>query len=95
MKAKILFKLAAIIIIALSLVQACKKDTPLPHNPYDDIIRDDTTVNEIPVDSLTITYVHTRLLLSKCALPGCHVGNFEPDFARRNLHTQPWYMPLS
>lgn len=80
MKTKILFKLAAIITIALSLVQACKKDTPLPHNPYDDITRDDTTANEIPVDSLTITYVHTKLLLSKCALPGCHVGNFEPDF---------------
>ncbi|MFN8285297.1 MAG: hypothetical protein U0V74_01015 [Chitinophagales bacterium] len=67
-------------VLCIAIVQSCKKDSPLPHNPYDDIVRDDTTANEIPVDSLTITYVHKKLLATRCALPGCHVGNFEPDF---------------
>ena len=64
----------------LLTLHACKKDTPEPHNPYDDIVRDDTTTSGIPVDSLTITYLHKKVLSTRCALPGCHVGNFEPDF---------------
>lgn len=62
------------------LLPACKKNEPVPHNPYEDIVREDTTATEIPVDSLTITYVHKKVLATRCALPGCHVGNFEPDF---------------
>ncbi len=68
------------VVCGLWSVQSCKKDEPLPRNPYDDIIRDDTTGYDIPVDSLTITYVHKKVLLGKCALPGCHDGNFEPDY---------------
>jgi hypothetical protein len=63
----------------LLMVHACKKDDPIPDNPYDAINRD-TTRLDIPIDSLTITYVHTKILAGKCALPGCHDGNFEPDF---------------
>lgn len=67
--------------IALLVLYACKKDTePKPDNPYDNIDRGDTSDTEIPVDSLTITYLHQKVLSSRCALPGCHVGNFEPDF---------------
>lgn len=66
--------------IMLLLVNSCQDDVPLPDNPYDDIVRDDSTANQIPVDSLTITYVHKKVLSSRCALPGCHDGNFEPDF---------------
>jgi hypothetical protein len=70
--------------IALSVfvfaASSCKKEQPQPHNPYDDIVRDDTSTSDIPLDSLTITYVHKKVLSTRCALPGCHVGNFEPDF---------------
>ncbi len=61
-------------------VQGCKKDEPLTDNPYDFILRDDTTNIQIPVDSLNITYIHEKILSTRCALPGCHVGSFEPDF---------------
>ena len=78
MKLKHLF---LIIPIALVVLYACKKDNePMPDNPYDSIDRGDTSDTEIPVDSLTITYLHQKVLSSRCALPGCHVGNFEPDF---------------
>lgn len=68
------------VVMVLAFLHSCKKDEPLPPNPYDNIVRDDTTDNEIPVDSLNITYVHQKVLLQSCAIPGCHVGNFEPDF---------------
>lgn len=71
--------LSAILFIS-AVLYSCKKETTPPDNPYDSIDRGDTTKYGIPVDSLTITYVHQKLLLGKCALPGCHVGNFEPDF---------------
>lgn len=78
MKLKSLF---LIIPIALVVLYACKKDNePVPDNPYDNIDRDDTSTTDIPLDSLTITYVHQKVLSVRCALPGCHVGNFEPDF---------------
>ncbi|HWB63632.1 MAG TPA: hypothetical protein VG603_09000 [Chitinophagales bacterium] len=61
-------------------IASCKKDTTPPHNPYDDINRNDSTVMGIPVDSLTITYVHEKVLSTRCALNGCHDGHFEPDY---------------
>lgn len=69
-----------VFLLTLVLLHSCKKNEPLPPNPYDDILRDDTTGTEIPVDSLTITYIHKKVLAPSCAVPGCHVGNFEPDF---------------
>ncbi|HRG87688.1 MAG TPA: hypothetical protein PLW44_01620 [Chitinophagales bacterium] len=75
--------LIAVFVAATSvlLIQACKKvDDKVPHNPYDDIVRGDTTTYGIPLDSLTITYLHAKVLSVSCALPGCHEGHFEPDF---------------
>lgn len=72
--------LVCVVMLLLTVIHSCKKDGSLPDNPYDDIVRDDTTRQEIPLDQLTITYVHKKVLATECALPGCHVGNFEPDF---------------
>lgn len=77
---KALFVFIPAAVVIMLVLHACKKDEPAPHNPYDDIVRGDTTENDIPVDSLTITYIHKKVLAPSCALPGCHVGNFEPDF---------------
>ena len=77
----ILFALTAFGIVCLMVLHSCKKpNETVPHNPYDDIHRDDTTAYGIPLDSLTITYVHKKVLSTRCALPGCHEGHFEPDF---------------
>jgi hypothetical protein len=62
------------------MLYACKKDEPLPANPYDNIDYDDSTANQLPLDSNSFQYVHTKVLAARCALPGCHDGNFEPDF---------------
>lgn len=59
---------------------ACDKEGDLPHNPYDDV---DYLTPPAPVDTLqknTLVWLHKNVLETRCALPGCHVGNFEPDF---------------
>lgn len=76
-------RMAVFLFLAASawlLLEACNKDEKIPDNPYDTIDRGDTTINGIPLDSNSFAYVHKKVLLAKCALPGCHVGNFEPDF---------------
>ena len=62
------------------LVYSCKKETPRPANPYDNINRTDTTGNKILLDTMTISYVHQKVLATRCALNGCHDGHFEPDY---------------
>jgi hypothetical protein len=65
---------------AALLVASCKKEEPLPHNPYDDIDYGDTTGNTYVPDPDGITGIYENILRQKCSLPGCHDGHFEPDF---------------
>lgn len=70
-------------ILLLALVAgfvACDKEGELPHNPYDDV---DYLTPPPPVDTLqrnTLVWVHKNVFKTRCAAPGCHDGNFEPDF---------------
>ncbi len=69
---------AAVLLLA---IHACKKDAPAnTKNPYDSINRTDSSTNNILVDTMTITYVHQKVLSTRCALNGCHDGHFEPDY---------------
>jgi hypothetical protein len=66
------------IVLAL-MVNGCKKDKPLPDNPYDSV---DYGENKKPVDTLnpaSFVNIHKKILATKCAMPGCHDGHFEPD----------------
>lgn len=65
--------------IAITLI-GCYKDTPEPHNPFDDI---DYPTPPAPVDTLDPTSfvgIHRNILKVRCAIPGCHDGHFEPDY---------------
>ncbi len=62
------------------VLNGCYKDTPEPHNPYDDI---DYPTPPAPVDTLNPTSfvaIHRNILAVRCAMPGCHDGHFEPDY---------------
>jgi len=62
------------------MVQSCEKEVVVPENPYDKV---DYGNNVNPTDTLSATSIaglHRNLFLTKCAVPGCHDGNFEPDF---------------
>ncbi len=62
------------------LLYSCKKTTDTK-NPYDDINRNITNNNtKQPIDSNSITGLHTFIFETKCAIPSCHGGPFEPDF---------------
>lgn len=65
--------------VLLVIIHSCKKDEPLPHNPYDDIIHN-TVIPPIPPDPNSMVGIHTNILKTRCSKSGCHDGNFEPDF---------------
>ena len=74
--------ISIIFVTLLSLVViGCKKedDTPLPANPFDNITYGTLPVEETP-DPNSLVGIHSNILHPKCAVPGCHDGNFEPDF---------------
>lgn len=64
----------------LLLMSGCKKDDPLPHNPYDDIVYPGPVTPPPPLDPNTIQGIHQNILMVKCNNPGCHDGTFEPDY---------------
>ncbi len=70
---------------ALLLLTRCEKETPLPDNPYDDIDYGDTIPIPYSLEKNSIGDLHKRVFQTKCAQPGCHDGNFEPDF--RSVHS--------
>jgi hypothetical protein len=79
MKKSIPYLLFSVLFVSI-LMHSCEKETVLPENPYDKVDYGDDTN---PVDTLsatTIVGLHRNLFLTKCAVPGCHDGNFEPDF---------------
>jgi hypothetical protein len=62
------------------VLDSCAPETPVPHNPYDDI---DYPTPPAPVDTLDPTSfvaIHRNILSVRCAVPGCHDGHFEPDY---------------
>ncbi len=61
------------------VVNSCKKDKPLPHNPYDDV-NYGTTAPAAPPDPNSIVGIHKNILFPRCAKAGCHDGHFEPDY---------------
>ncbi len=71
-------------LIALICVNSCKKDeepepTP-PANPYDNVDYGTNTNPATPPDPNSFVGIHNNILKTRCAMPGCHDGNFEPDF---------------
>lgn len=70
-------------LLALGLVllfAGCKKDDPLPKNPYDDVDYTDPGDGPYIPDPNGIVGIYENILRVKCANPGCHDGHFEPDF---------------
>jgi len=66
-------------ILTIVIINSCKKEEPLPPNPYDSINYGSPSVNT-PPDPNSIVGIHTNILKTSCAKAGCHDGNFEPDF---------------
>ena len=68
------------IILVVVIQNGCKKtEEPAPANPFANI--DYGTVPIVtPSDPTSLVGIHTNILLPKCAVPGCHDGNFEPDY---------------
>lgn len=61
------------------IIHSCKKDEPVPPNPYDDVDYG-TITDPTPPDPNSFVGIHTNILKTRCSKSGCHDGNFEPDF---------------
>lgn len=80
MKTGKIFFIAVAFVAVLSVItfEACKKDPP--HNPYDDVDYGNTNPPTDTINPYSITGLHRNIFSQRCANPGCHDGNFEPDF---------------
>ena len=66
--------------ILLVVINACNKETPDPENPFDTIQDSNNTNTTDTVNKTSLLGLHRNIFSTKCAVPGCHDGNFEPDF---------------
>ena len=64
----------------LVFVPACTKEVEEPDNPFSIIDYGALPSPEDTINPASITGLHRNVFLPKCAVPGCHDGNFEPDF---------------
>lgn len=69
-----------LLVIGLGFFNRCTKETPEPENPFSKIDHPSSPTNPDTVGPATIVGLHRNIFLTKCAVPGCHDGNFEPDF---------------
>jgi hypothetical protein len=71
-----------ILAVAMTLMvhQACKKDTEFPENPYDKVDYGNVQPRPDTLNPASLAGLHRNVFVTKCAVPGCHDGNFEPDF---------------
>ena len=78
---KTLYIIPGLIILSFIIIlDACKKDPPPPTNPYSTINYNNGNQTQSPLDSASITGLHKNIFSTRCALPGCHDGHFEPDY---------------
>lgn len=76
---KLVLAITTIIVVVMIQNGCKKKEEPAPANPFATI--DYGTVPVVPnPDPNSLVGIHTNILQPKCAVPGCHDGNFEPDF---------------
>lgn len=80
-----MIKKILVLVGAIVLIFSCKKTVTtlqgtIGENPYDTINYDNTGIPDMPIDSNSFLGIHKYIISVKCAVPGCHDGNFEPDF---------------
>ncbi|MDX2249513.1 MAG: hypothetical protein SF052_22205 [Bacteroidia bacterium] len=66
--------------LAVTFFSCQPDDTPPPPNPYDLVDYGEPPAPLPQPDSGTLVGLHTYIFSKSCAVPGCHDGNFEPDF---------------
>lgn len=79
-------QLNILIILLLSLlISSCKKEyvegasPELPANPYSNL-QYPTNISSVNIDSNSFVGIHKYIFATKCGMPACHDGAFEPDF---------------
>jgi len=79
MRVKNTWRLFGLIMIIIG-IQACNKETPDPENPFNKNTNGNITDLIDTVGASSLLGLHRNIFSTRCAVPGCHDGNFEPDF---------------
>jgi hypothetical protein len=79
---KFLLLFISLFLFALAdiFLNGCKKDPIVADNPYDSVNYNKDSVSQPDPDPNSITGLHKNIFITRCALPGCHDGTFEPDY---------------
>lgn len=78
---KNVFLFLSTVAVVVLIQHGCKKkeEDVLPANPFANV-----DYGTLPVDSAadpnSLAGLHKNIFQTRCAVPGCHDGNFEPDF---------------
>jgi hypothetical protein len=89
------FMLLAISLAWLSACQTDPGEIVSPENPFDQIVYPEPPSPSPEPDSASIVGLHKYIFSQSCAVPGCHDGNFEPDFRTvQSSYSSLVYQPL-
>src|SRR5881392_1918465 len=79
-KVQFIFLLLTGFILVDLFINGCKKE-PVPLvNPYDGVNYKIDSASQAVPDPNSIVGLHKNIFSTRCALPGCHDGTFEPDY---------------
>lgn len=76
---KILYSIVIMFIIMIAF-NACEKEVVYPKNPYDDVNYGNGGNANDTVNPASLVGLHRNIFDTKCNVPACHDGTFEPDF---------------
>ncbi len=82
------------LLFAVIIIKGCTYNTEEVVNPFNEIA---ATIEEpLSLDSTSMIGIQANILEVRCALPGCHDGNFEPDFrTAQSSHSTLVYHPVT
>lgn len=87
-------KLFILILLVIAFSVGCKNEIIDPPNPYDGTNNGGDNPTAEP-DPNSITGLHKNIFSIKCNNPGCHDGNFEPDFRSvQSTYSSLVYQPV-
>lgn len=93
---KYLHQFLPLLLVGSLFFTACEPtEVTLPENPFDKIVYPEPPMPLPEPDSASLVGLHKFIFSQSCAVPGCHDGNFEPDFRTvQSTYSSLVYQPV-
>ena len=87
--------IASLMAIAVAF-NSCSKEEDAPLNPFDEVDYNTDSAAQSNPDPNSIVGLHKNIFSTRCAMPGCHDGTFEPDFRTvQSTYSTLVYQPVN